>query len=40
MTHRERLEKAWRLEEPDRVPIELLIPADVSEDPRAQRLVA
>ncbi|HUU42836.1 MAG TPA: hypothetical protein VMX57_03600, partial [Planctomycetota bacterium] len=38
MTHRERLETAWRHEEPDRVPIELSIAPGALEHPRAQRL--
>ena len=33
MTHRERLETAWRHEEPDRVPIEMRIPDRVREHP-------
>ena len=40
MTHRERLETAWRFEEPDRVPIELAIAPGLHGDPRAERLVA
>lgn len=39
MTHRERLETAWRFEEPDRVPIELRIHEAVRENPKAARLV-
>ena len=39
MTHRERLETAWRLEEPDRVPIELELSAHAREHPRAGRVV-
>lgn len=38
-THKERLETAWRFEEPDRVPIELVIAPGLREDPRAERLV-
>jgi len=33
MTHRQRLETAWRFEEPDRVPIELQVDAQVRELP-------
>ena len=40
MTHRQRLETAWRFEEPDRVPIELQVDARVRELPAAERLVA
>lgn len=38
MTHRERMETAWSHREPDRVPIELAIPAAVREHPSGQRL--
>ena len=40
MTSRERLETAWRFQEPDRVPIELNIAPSATEDPRAADLVA
>jgi len=40
MTHRERLEAAWRFEEPDRVPVELQINPEVRKLPMAARLVA
>jgi hypothetical protein len=39
MVHRERIEAAWRMEEPDRVPIELQLHPSVREDPRAEKLV-
>jgi len=40
VTHRERIETAWRFEEPDRVPVELKISPAVAELPIAARLVA
>ena len=39
MTSRERVETAWRFEEPDRVPIEFSLTADARAHPRAARLV-
>ena len=39
MTHRERLETAWRFTEPDRVPIELCLAPDALKHPAAARLV-
>jgi hypothetical protein len=38
MSHRQRLETAWSFREPDRVPIELEVPQQVRQDPRAARL--
>lgn len=40
MTHRERLETAWRLREPDRVPIEIRISPHAQKHPRAEGLLA
>ena len=39
MTHRERIETAWRFEEPDRVPIELVLAPGLRGEPRAERLL-
>ena len=39
MTHQERLETAWRFQEPDRVPIELTISDHAREHPRADRVL-
>ncbi|NOZ21070.1 MAG: hypothetical protein GXP25_08265 [Planctomycetes bacterium] len=39
LTSRERLEKVWNFEEPDRVPIEINITKGATEDPRAAELV-
>ncbi len=38
MTPRERLERVWNCQEPDRVPIEMNIVAEASRDPRSARL--
>ncbi len=39
MTHRERIEAAWSFEEPDRVPVELVISPAARENPVAAELV-
>lgn len=38
MNSRERIERAWRFEEPDRVPIEMYLGEETRKDPRARRL--
>ena len=38
MTRRERLERVFNCQEPDRVPIEMAITADAQKDPRSERL--
>ena len=40
MTHRQRIETAWALREPDRVPIELDIEPEARKHPKAERLLA
>jgi len=40
LSHRARLEAAWRFEEPDRVPIEIRIASRIREHPAAQHLCA
>jgi uroporphyrinogen-III decarboxylase len=40
MTHRERIETAWAFREPDRVPIEINLPASWRTLPQARQLVA
>ena len=40
MTHRERIEKAWAFQEPDRVPIEIRISPEWRTRPVAERLMS